>query len=124
MAGLQEHFERLFGQLPCQCLGITGLFQGMEQHLPAQGTDPMLEARVGLHQAFADGVQVFDRYRPQIRCVLGQPVAQYGFGADDDRRGVPQGVVEVEGDQLDGHESLPLLRLARGWALSYTVARC
>ncbi|MNR54438.1 hypothetical protein D3C85_1746190 [compost metagenome] len=84
----------------------------------------MFKARLGLHQAFADGEQVLDRHAAEDRRVGFEPVAQDDFSAGDHRRGVPQGVVEVEGDQLDAHESVPLLRLARGWALSYTVARC
>ena len=75
-------------------------------------------------QALANGEQVLHRYAAKDRGVGFEPVAQHDFRAGNHRRGIPQGVVEVEGDQLDAHESVPLLRLARGWALSYTAARC
>ncbi|MNM61630.1 hypothetical protein D3C81_729350 [compost metagenome] len=99
-------------------VGVTGFFQGLEQHAPAQGADAVLEVRLDAQDAFADGPQMFYRHRSQVGRMLGQPCTQNGFGADDHRGGVPQGVVEVKGDQLNTHESSPLMRLARGWALS------
>ncbi|MCY1185322.1 hypothetical protein D9M73_260880 [compost metagenome] len=121
---MQEHFEAFVGQLLRLLLAVADFFQGMEQHPPAQGADAVLEAGLGLHQALADGEQVLHRHAAQDWGVGFEPVAQHDFRAGDHRRGVPQGVVEVEGSQLDAHESVPLLRLARGWALSYTAARC
>ena len=118
MPRMQEHFKALVGQVRSLAMVVTGLFQRMEQHPPTQGADAVLEARFTAQDPFANRPQMLHRHRAQIWCVLGQPFTQYGFGADDHRGGVPQGVVEVEGDQLDGHESSPLMRLARGWALS------
>src|SRR5689334_9620954 len=97
---------------------VTSLFQSMKKHPPTQRTDSVLEVRLVAQHPLANRPQMLHRHRAQVRRMLGQPFTQYGFGAGDYRGGVPQGVVEVEGDQLDGHESSPLMRLARGWALS------
>ncbi|MCY1450098.1 hypothetical protein D9M71_668790 [compost metagenome] len=115
---VEEHLEAFVGQLPGFVLAVTDVLEGAEQHLAAQGADAVLEPGLSLHQALTDGVQVLHGYGAKVRRIGGQPVAQDGFGANDHGGGVPQGVVEVKGDQLDAHESLPLLRLARGWALS------
>ncbi|MNV58289.1 hypothetical protein D3C71_1506540 [compost metagenome] len=118
MPGMQKHFETLIGQVRRLGMGISGFFQGLEQHAPTQGANAVLEVRLDAQDAFAYGPQMFHRHRPQVGRMFGQPCTQYGFGADDDGGGVPQGVVEVEGDQLNAHESSPLMRLALGWALS------
>lgn len=72
---MQEHLETFVGQLQGVFFAVTDFFQGMEQHPPAQGADAVLEARLGLHQALADGEQVLDRHRAQRRCVGFEPVA-------------------------------------------------
>ncbi|MNN46274.1 hypothetical protein D3C81_1606510 [compost metagenome] len=118
MPGMQEHFKALVRQIRRLAMSVASAFQRVEQDPATQRTDAVLEARFVSQHPFADRPQMLYRHRPQIGCVLGQPFTQNGFGADDDRGGVPQGVVEVEGDQLNAHESSPLMRLARGWALS------
>ncbi|VVP30153.1 hypothetical protein PS732_05281 [Pseudomonas fluorescens] len=118
MPRMQEHFKTFIRQLRRFAMGVTRLFQGVEQHPSAQGTDAVFEARFISQHPFADRPQMLHRHRAQIRRMFAQPFAQYRFGTDDYRSGVPQGVVEVEGDQLDAHESSPFMRLARGWALS------
>ncbi|MNP43980.1 hypothetical protein D3C76_1378250 [compost metagenome] len=118
MASVQKHFKTLVRQIRRLVMPITGLFQCVEQHTPTQRADAVLEARLVAQYALTNGPQMFHRHCPQVGRVLGQPFTQNGFGADDDGGGVPQGVVEVEGDQLNTHESSPFMRLARGWALS------
>ncbi len=78
----------------------------------------MLEGRFLEQYLFANRPQVLDRHAAEVGGVCGQPFAQYVLRAVDHRSGVPQGIVEVEGDQLNRHCEESLLRLARGWALS------
>ncbi|MCY1458087.1 hypothetical protein D9M71_754400 [compost metagenome] len=118
MPGMQKHFETLVGQVRRFDVGITGFFQRLKQHATTQGTDAVFERRFNAQDALANGPQMLYRHRAQVGCMFSQPFTQYGFGADDHRGGVPQGVIEVESDQLESHESSPLMRLARGWALS------
>ncbi len=118
MPGMQEHFEALIGQVRRFGVSVSGFFQCVKQHASAQGTDTVLEVWLDAQDAFANGPQMLHRDRPKVGRMFSQPFAQYGFGADDHRGGVPQSVIEVESDQLESHESSPLMRLARGWALS------
>lgn len=115
---MQKHFETLVGQCRRLVVGVPGIFHGVKQHAAAQGADAVFQARLIAQHALTNRPQMLDRHCAEVRCVLSQPLAQHGFGADDHRGGVPQSVVEVEGDQLDCHDSSPLIRLARGWALS------
>ncbi|MNO89981.1 hypothetical protein D3C76_814800 [compost metagenome] len=116
--GMQEHFETLVGQVRGQSMGVSGFFQCLKQHATTQGADAVLEVGFDTQDTLANGPQMLHWHRSQVGRMLRQPFTQYGFGADDHRSGVPQGVIEVESDQLEGHESSPLMRLARGWALS------
>ena len=115
MARLNEHLKRLLCHR--RSIRITRTLQGVEQHPPPQRADAMLELRLVDQNSLAQRLITRNIQRAQFWCVSGQPGLQHGFGTGNHRRGVPQGVVEVEGNQLNGH-SLPLLRLARGWALS------
>ena len=84
-----------------------------------ENREAVLERRFSCQLAGTDGPQVLDGDRAETRCLARQPVAQARFGVVHHRGDVPQGVIEVEGDQLEAHSlSLPLRRLARGWALS------
>ncbi|MCY1376040.1 hypothetical protein D9M69_635000 [compost metagenome] len=123
MAGGKKHLKTTLGQRRGLVGRIAGTGQGAQQDAPAQLAEAMLERGFALQQLRANRPQVFDRHRAQAWRVHGQPVAQRRFGILHHRGHVPQGVVEVEGDQLNAHSLLPL-RLARGWARSYTVARC
>jgi len=115
---VEEDVEAPGGQGARFVPGVAGLFQGMEQDALAQLTEAVLECRLGRQQARADSPQVLDGHRPELRRLQGQPLTQGRFGAVHHGGDVPEGVVEVEGDQLDAHSSFALLRLARGWALS------
>ncbi|MNP61025.1 hypothetical protein D3C76_1561650 [compost metagenome] len=118
MTGVQERLEGLVRQLRRLPLVVAGFLQGTEQHPPAQRTDAMLQAGLFAQHLLANRKKMLHRHAAQVWCVVGEPLAEYGFGAGDHRCGVPQGVVQVESDQLDGHDSSPLMRLALGWALS------
>ena len=65
VASMQEYLEAFIGQVLCVFLAVADFFQGMEQYPPAQGTDAVFQAGLGLHQAFADGEQVFHRHPAQ-----------------------------------------------------------
>ena len=115
MARLNKHLKRII----CQrgCILVTRAVQRMEQNPPTQCADPVLELGFFTQHPLANRLKMPDFDNAQFWRVLHQPVTQYGFGAHNHRCGVPQGVVEVESNQLNRH-SLSLLRLARGWALS------
>ncbi|MNN86736.1 hypothetical protein D3C81_2041860 [compost metagenome] len=84
-------------------MGVSGFFQCLKQHAAAQGADAVLEVGFDTQDTLANGPQMLHWHRAQVGCMFSQPFTQYGFGADDHRGGVPQGVIEVEGDQLEGH---------------------
>ena len=117
MAGAEKDLESCFGQRLRFAVRVAGVLQGVKQNAPAQLAEAMLEHRLGVEQTAADRPQMLDRHCPQARRMQGQPIAQGGFGILHHRSDVPQGVVEVEGDQFNAH-SEPPLRLARGWAWS------
>ena len=123
VARFEEYLETGLGQAFRLRLWITGVEQGMEQDAPAQLAETVAQHRLAIQQAGADRPQVLDGYRTQARGVARQPFAEQGLGVVHHRGDVPQGVVEVEGDQSQAaHGSLPPsalpLRLARGWARS------
>lgn len=114
VARFEKYLEAGFGQWLGLMLGITGLLQGEQENPSAQRTEAMLEAWLGGQQAGADRPQVFDGHAAELRRMAGQPVAQGVFRAVHYAGDIPQGVVEVEGDQLNAHSSLLVGRLARG----------
>ncbi len=118
MARFEHGLEGTFGQLRGFVGRMADAFQRMAQRTPAQFAEAVFQAGFGLQQAAANLAQVIHRLAGQARCMLADPVAHGGFGSEDHRAVVPQGVVEVEGDQANAHESGSLRRLARGWALS------
>ena len=112
-----EHLKRNICHRCSIRIRITPTLQGVEQHPPTQRADAMLELRLIHQYTLAQRLIPSKVQSAQFWCIFGQPGLQHSFGTGNHRRGVPQGVVKVEGNQLNGH-SLPLLRLARGWALS------
>ena len=124
VACVDERFEADIRHLCGLRLGITGLLERMHQHAMTQQADTVFEFGMTLQHLLAQAGKMLKGQVADLGRVGRQPFAHRRFGADDDGYVVPEGVVQVEGDQLDTHESPPLMRLARGWALSYTVARC
>ena len=88
----------------------------MLQDASAQLAYAVAQRRVPFDQHAADSAQRLDGKFAQARCMYRQPVAQRGLGALDGRRGFPEGIVQVEGDQANAHVSVSCLRLARGCA--------
>ncbi len=124
VARMNERFKAHIGHFRGFRLWITGLFERVHQHAVAQHADAVLELGMAFQHLLAKAGEMLQGQFADLGGMGGQPFAHRRFGADDDGDVVPEGVVQVEGDQLDTHESPPLMRLARGWALSYTVARC
>ncbi|MNY37441.1 hypothetical protein D3C86_1720040 [compost metagenome] len=80
----------------------------MAQHAAAQLADAPVEARFLLQQPLAVVLQLRAGFVAEARGMLGQPRQQAGFGGLQHRGDIPQGVVEVEGDQAQGHGHSPL----------------
>ncbi len=122
VARLQELLEGGFGNLLC-ALGVEAqIAQRRCDDPPPQLADPMDQRRLRRQQQRALLAQ---DARAQCVAERGQLLLQSAlhgrFGLDQHRRALPQGVVEVEGDQLQPgrrHGTLLPRRRARGWAAS------
>ena len=123
VAGIEKHGKAALGQILCFFFGIAGLQQAVAQYGNTQGGDPVAQARVLCQYLVAQGAACFAvQVTTEQRRFAIQPGQQAAFCGGNHGVGFPQGIVQVEGQQLD-HGSLAL-RLARGWARSYTWARC
>src|SRR5690606_18189712 len=126
MARLEEHLEPGQGQFAGLLRAVAGLAQTMLQHRNAQGGYPVTQFGVDRQHLSTQGAT---RLRVELSGETGrmavQPLQQGLLGGGYYRLGFPQGIVQIEGQQLDhGADQSLVRRLARGCALSYTSARC
>ncbi len=116
MARIEKYLKGPLAQLVRFICGIAGVVQRVLQDASAQLADTVAQRRVPFNQHAADRAEGLDGKFAQARRMHAQPVAQGGLCALDGRRGFPEGVVQVEGDQANAHVSVSCLRLARGCA--------
>ncbi|MCY1441481.1 hypothetical protein D9M71_577980 [compost metagenome] len=117
MARMEHGLEGAFRQVHGVLGRIADAHQRPAQGTPAQFAETVLEGRLRGQDFGAYGPEVFHRQGAQGWGMFHQPVAHGRFGALDHRAVVPEGVVQVEGDQSDAHSSPPR-RLALGCAWS------